>query len=102
SYVIKNGTSIVKFKSVMTRECQLYFDKLTDKKESMDQNNPHRVSNYKGFMNMIGLMYSNGLFPKDIVKMCFNKIIRLILDSGLPHDDCDNYYSGYERLMNRV
>jgi len=68
----------------------------------MDQNNPHRVSNYRGFMNMIGLMYSYGLFTKDIIKTCFNRIIRLILKEKLPHDDCDNYYSGYERLMNRV
>lgn len=102
NYFIKQGNSTVKFKTVLIRECQLYFDKLTDKKERMDQNNPHRVSNYKGFMNMIGLMYTNGLFPKDIIKVCSNKIITLILLSGLPQDDCDNYYSGYERLINRV
>lgn len=102
NYFIKQGTATIKFKTVLIRECQLYFDKLTDKKERMDQNNPHRVSNYKGFMNMIGLMYTNGLFPRDIIKVCSNKIITLILSSGLPQDDCDNYYSGYERLMNRV
>lgn len=101
-YYIKQGETTIKFKNVLTKECQKHFDILTDKNERMDQNNPHRVSNYRGFMNMIGLMYTYGLFTKDIVKACFNRIVRLITESGLPHDDCDNYYSGYERLMNRV
>lgn len=102
NYSIKEGNNTIRFKAVLVKECKSYFDKLTDKKERMDQNNPHRVSNYKGFMNMIGLMYANGLFPKDIVQVCSDKIINLIVKSGLPQDDCDNYYAGYERLMNRV
>jgi hypothetical protein len=102
NYQIKQGESSVKFKYILVKECQRHFEALTDKRERMDQNNPHRVSNYRGFMNMIGLMYSYGLFNKDVVKTCFSKIIRLIKEGGLPHDDCDNYYSGYERLMNRI
>ena len=106
NYFIKQGANTIKFKTILFRECQLYFDKLTDKKEKMDNNNPHRHSNYKGFMNMIGLMYTNGLFPKDIVKVCGNKIIKLILSEGLSErlslEETDNYYSGYERLINRV
>ncbi len=102
NYFIKQNNVSIKFKSVMSKECQLNFERLTDKKEQMDQNNPFRVSNYKGFMNMLGLMYTYGLFPGDIIKMCFNKVVKLILESGLPQDDCDNYYSGYERLMNRI
>lgn len=97
----KDGKEI-KFKTVMSKECQQYFNKLTNKNESMDKNNPHKVSNYKGFMNMMGLMYSYGLFPKEIIKVCFNKIVLLILDAQLPQEECDNYYSGYERLMNRI
>lgn len=93
---------VIKFIDVMSTHCQNYFITLTDKSESMDKNNPHKVNNYKGFMNMIGLMYSNGMFPAKIVMQCFNKIITLILDEGLPQEDCDNYYSGYERLMNRI
>ena len=34
--------------------------------------------------------------------MCFGKIVDLILKSNLPQEECDNYYSGYERLMNQV
>ena len=41
------------------------FNSLTDIKEQrMDRNNPHRVSNYKGFMNMLGLLYTFEIFPK--------------------------------------
>lgn len=96
------GENDIKFRSVLSVECKRIFDKLTDKNERMDHNNPHRNSNYKGFMNMIGLMYVYGIFPKDIVKLCFNKILVMILNSGLSQDECDNYYSGYERLMNRL
>jgi hypothetical protein len=102
NYFIKQGTSTIKFKSILTKECQVYFEKFTDIKERMDQNNPHKVSNYKGFMNMIGYMYSIGLFPKDIIKACSTKIIKLMTSAGLPKDDCDNYYAGYDRLINRV
>ncbi|VBB17886.1 hypothetical protein YASMINEVIRUS_349 [Yasminevirus sp. GU-2018] len=92
----------IRFKNIMSKSCQQYFNSLTNSKESMDKNNPHKVSNYKGFMNMIGLMYSNGLFPKEIIFMCFKKIVHLILNSNLSQEECDNYYSGYERLMNRI
>ena len=100
-FIEKDGKQI-KFKTVLSRNCQQYFNELTNKAESMDHNNPRRLSNYKGFMNMVGLMYSCGLFPVDIVILSFQKIINLILKSSLPQEDCDNYYSGFERLMNRV
>jgi len=34
--------------------------------------------------------------------LCFEKIISLIAKSNLPQEDCDNYYYGFERLMNRI
>lgn len=101
-FFIKNDDTVIKFKTILSRTCQQYFNELTNKDESMDHNNPRRLSNYKGFMNMIGLMYSCGLFPVNIVILSFQQIIKLILKSNLPQEDCDNYYSGYERLMNRV
>ena len=99
---IENETKQVRFKNIMSKMCQKYFNSLTDSKESMDKNNPHRVSNYKGLMNMIGLMYTNGMFPREIIIVCFNKIINLILHSNLSQEESDNYYSGYERLINRI
>lgn len=97
----KDG-KVIKFKTVLSKLCQQYFNLLTNKNESMDKNNPLRVSNYKGFMNMIGLMYTYCLFPKEIIQLCFEKIITLITKSNLPQEDSDNYYYGYERLMNRI
>lgn len=102
NYMIKQIDKPIAFQNVLSKECQKYFVNLMDKKERMDQHNPHRVSNYKGFMNMMGLMYSYGIFPKDIILMCLDKTLKMILESDLPQDDSDNYYSGYERLMNRV
>jgi hypothetical protein len=90
------------FMKVMSTEARVYFDRMTDKTESMDQNNPHRVSNYKGFMNMIGLMYIYGMFPHNTINVCLGKISGLMLGSGLKQDECDNYYSGAERLINRL
>src|SRR5579872_3557067 len=101
-FFIEKDDKIIKFKTVLSRTCQKYFNELTDVEQSMDHNNPRRLSNYKGFMNMVGLMYACGLFPVDIVILSFQKIINLILKSNLPQEECDNYYSGFERLMNRV
>jgi len=101
-FFIEKDGKVIKFRTVLSQNCQHYFNDLTNKEESMDHNNPRRLSNYKGFMNMVGLMYSHGLFPVDIVILSFKRIINLILKSNLPQEDCDNYYAGFERLMNRV
>lgn len=102
SFFIKQGNDIIKFRRVLTHVCQKYFKEFTDKTYSMDQNNKHRVNNYKGFINMLGLLYCNNVFPNDIIIKCFDRIIKLILGSELSQEECDNYYSGYERLMNKV
>ena len=92
----------VKFKIKMSKLCQQYFNKFVNKAERMDKNNPHRVIIYKGFMNMLGMLYVKNIFPIDIIFVCFTKILNLILDSSIPLEDRDNYYAGYERLMNRI
>lgn len=92
----------INFKNILIKECQRFFKKFTDKNTSMDKNNPHRVSNYKGFMNMIGILYTYNILSKEIIEKCFNKISNLILKSNLSQDECDNYYNGYERLLNRL
>jgi len=102
SYMIDVDGNPIKFKNVMAKECQNYFNKFIDKKERMDHNNLTRISNFKGFMNMIGLLYAVGLFPCHIIDKCFEKITNLVVDTSLPQEECDNYYSGFERLMNRI
>lgn len=100
-YIKDNGNNI-QFKNILIKECQNYFKNFTDKNTSMDRNNPHRVSNYKGFMNMLGILYSLNIFPKEIIQKCLGKISKLIIASELSQDECDNYYNGYERLLNRI
>ena len=102
NYPVKHKDTIVKFKDIMSRECKECFERFIDKTQSMDTNNPHRVSNYKGFMNMIGLLYAKKIFPIFIVKKCLASIIPFVLDTKMAQDETDNYYCGYERLMNRV
>lgn len=92
----------IKFKVVLSKVCQDHFTEFTNKSSSMDNNNPHRVSIYKGFMNMIGLLYAYGLFSMAIVNMCFKRVNNLILRSDLSQEETDNYFSGIERLMNRI
>jgi hypothetical protein len=101
-FFIEEGNEIIKFQVVLGTTCQKYFKEFVDKEMSMDQNNPHRVSNYKGFMNMIGLLFYNNLFPLSIILKCFTRISNLILNSDLSQEECDNYYAGYERLLNQI
>lgn len=101
-FFIEKDNKITRFKTILSRVCQGNFVDLTNKNESMDHNNPRRLSNYKGFMNMMGLMYAHNLFPIEIVLLSFQKIVNLITKSNLSQEESDNYYSGYERLMNRV
>ena len=96
------GSKVVKFIDILSKKSQDYFNMLTDPEQRMDKNNPQLVSNYKGFMNMIGLMYCVGLFPIKIIKACFDRIIKLVLESDKSQEERDNYYTGYERLMNRL
>lgn len=102
-YFIKNDDDEeIKFRDILMSECEKFFKTFTNKSDSMDQHNPHRVSNYKGLLNMLGLMYSNNLLPCKIICSCLGKITRLILDKKIKQEECDNYYSGYERLINRL
>lgn len=101
-YFIKHDDKIIKFKVLLTTECEKYFKTFTNESDSMDQNNPHRVSNYKGFMNMIGLMYTYNMLPSNIICGCFDKIANLVLNKNINQEERDNYYSGYDRLMNKL
>ena len=102
SFFIEENDKMVKFKSVIAHTCQRYFKEFTDSKLKMDHNNQHRVNNYKGFMNLVGLLYSQKCFHRDIVTKCVKKIAQIITTSLIPPEELDNYYSGYERLINQV
>jgi len=93
---------IHKFKNIVATVCQKYFKDFTDSKLKMDQNNQHRVNNYKGYMNLLGLLYSKKCFNREIIFKCLSKVCSIIVDSGLVAEECDNYFTGYERLSCQV
>jgi hypothetical protein len=102
AYMIEIDGNQIKFRNILAKECQQYFSNFMNKNEHMDHNNMSRISNFKGFMNMIGLLYAIGLFPIHIIEKCFERIIDLVLDASISQEECDNFYCGYERLMNRL
>lgn len=106
SVITEFSKNINKFKNVFSKECNICFTKFTDINESMDNNNPHHVSNFKGFMNMMGLCYVNKLFDETVIKICLDKIVGYITGSDIKdrllQEESDNYYSGYERIVNRI
>lgn len=101
SFFIQDGERVIKFKTIVARMCQYYFKELTNTEMKMDKNNQHRVNNFKGYMNMIGLLYYKKCFSKDVVINCLTKITDII-KSNISVEESDNYYSGYERLLNQV
>lgn len=104
SFVIEKGTQTYQFKSILNQECKKWFNHLTDKSERLDNNNPGIVSNYKGLMNMFGLMYAMNLFPASNIKVCLNRILDRIIEKNdlIDSDERDNYYLGSERLIHRI
>jgi len=98
--------NVNKFKNIFSKECNICFTRFTDINESMDNNNPHHVSNFKGFMNMMGLCYVNKIFDESVIRICLNKVVGYITGSNiterLSQEESDNYYSGYERIVNRI
>lgn len=103
-----NGND-VSFGSVFANLCSKYFKKFTQISHGTKENintafmnkfNQQRVNNYKGLINLIGLMYIEGLFPNNIVMSCFNQITKLVIDSNLSQEECDNYFWGFDKLVN--
>lgn len=97
----------VKFGSILGQECSQHFRVLTHvTKENnglftafMNKNNQQRINNYKAFVNLIGLLYVSNLFPAKIILTCLTTIKKLILQSNLSQEECDNYFGGYDKLM---
>lgn len=99
----------VTFGSVLGIKCSSYFKTFTEvrtekkgKTSFMNKFNQQRINNYKGLTNMIGLLYVVNLFPVKIVLNCINIIKRLVTESDLSQEECDNYYAGYDRLVTHI
>jgi hypothetical protein len=100
----------ITFGSVLGKKCSTYFKTFTEltiekkgsKTSFMNKFNQYRINNYKGLTNLIGLLYVANLFPVKIIMSCINVIRKLVVESNLSQEECDNYYSGYDRLVTRL
>jgi len=108
---VKADKSIgVTFGSILGQECSQHFKILTQITKDnnglytafMNKNNQQRINNYRAFMNLVGLLYVANLFPAKIVLSCLTTIKKLVLQSNLSQEECDNYYAGYDRLMMHI
>jgi hypothetical protein len=100
----------VSFGSVLGQLCSKYFKSFTQVSQEnngtitayMNKFNQQRINNYKGLTNMIGLLYISDLFPAKIILSCLTTIKKLVIQSNLSQEECDNYYSGYDRLITHL
>jgi uncharacterized membrane protein len=102
TYIIENGKAN-KFKTIMASECKQYFDKFTIGNDKMDSNNMNRVTSFKGFMNMIGLMYAMNMLKIDtIINNCIIPVTNIVIGLKLSADETDNFYTGLHVLLQRL
>jgi len=94
----EDNDETIKFRDVLTSLCRSqYMDFMTETKK-LDANNKHRSDNYKGFMNLIGLLYTKNILNTKIIITCLLGIKKLIFESDWTEVECENLYAGYERL----
>ena len=99
----------VSFGQVLGQHCSKHFKSFTEvsldnniKTAYMNKYNQQRINNYKGLTNLVGLLYIADLFPSKIVLSCLQVIKKLVIQSDLSQEECDNYYAGYNRLITHI
>lgn len=75
-----------------------YMDFLNVEKR-LDVKNQHRISNYKGFMNFLGLMYVNSLLTENKTLRCLKGVADLIFDKKWGQYEAEIAFIGYEKLL---
>jgi hypothetical protein len=91
------------FLIIFVRLCNEYFNEFTNLELDLDMNNHYRVNNFKGFMNMVGILYSYGIFPSKMIVKLLNQLFEIITgDNELSQEQRDNYYTGFARIIERV
>jgi hypothetical protein len=89
----------VKFNVLFLDYCQKYFIDFTNKIKPLDQNNQYRVDNYKGFCNLLGLLFQRKIVSQKIITGCLSSIRDLIFTSGWGQLECENVYDGYKKVL---
>jgi hypothetical protein len=92
----------IKFLKVITSYCQKIFLDFLDETKPLDENNKHRIENYKGFMNFMGLLYKKKIIKDKIIFVCMSSVINSIFDGKIKKYECDNLLSGYNRVLNQI
>lgn len=91
------------FLTIFVRLCREYFNEFTDLDMDLDMNNHYRVNNFKGFMNMIGILYAYGIFPSKMIVKLLDQLFDIVTsESDLSQEQRDNYYTGLARIVERV
>lgn len=112
SFIVKIGDADVSFHNEMLAVCQRFFVDFMDGAKTMDEHNSYYSDNYKGFMTFMGLLYARSIIPNKIITECMNMIQKSIFTPSKTTGDkyfchrssveCNNYYKGYEHLLNHV
>jgi hypothetical protein len=102
NHSIKYKNVDVKFLTIFLDSCQKLFVDYMDPKKVLDNNNQYRVDSYKGFMNFLGILFSNRILSHKIVLTCINKVKDLMMTQqwiGWGQTECENIYDGYKKLL---
>jgi hypothetical protein len=98
---VDNGEDVA-FKKILTSMCQKQFVEFIDINKKLDLNNKHRVDNFKGFMNLLGLLANRGILSSKIVVICLHEIKSLIYKSDWSCQESENLFTGYTRLVSQL
>lgn len=91
-----------KFGNIIRNLSKNYFDDFIDPTNSLDKNNLYRVDNFKGFMNLIGLLYRKKIMGGKVINYCLNSLQALILNEKKTIEEVQNIFMAYERLLNQI
>jgi hypothetical protein len=83
SKTITKKSNGVDFQEELLKILRKLFIDFVNITKSMDENNENTVDNYKGFMTLFGLMYSNGIIQTNVVMECIDLIKRTIFNSKM-------------------
>ena len=95
-------TNNISFKNILINLCKAQFKDFLDHNKYLDNNNKHRVDNFKGFMNFLGLLHNNQIISGEIILSCLELLKKLIYKSSWGEFECTNVFIGYDRLLNQL
>lgn len=113
SFVIQTNEGEIKFKTELALYCQKMFNNFMDNTKSLDEHNEGTTDDFKGFMTLLGLIYSKEIITQRAILDCMNRIKVVMFELNTqtnPEEnlinrtyvECQNIYKGYDNLLNHV